>query len=269
MQSMNISLPDSLKTFVDGQIAQGPGGANSGNQFLAAIGIDLGGQGAKTCVFVGGKEVTDEIFPEQSNEEESKAQDASLRFNYAFDYNHLEEGGSGIEFKERLIAFIKKVVEAIEVKYGAVRGVFINMAGAPDFAHDRMASMGNLSRGFDKKDRDPQDELAQANGFIPQLRGYLSNKNIAFGYGNDMTGWSLSIAQEAGLKDVVAIITGSGIGVKLVLKGQAVDGANECGHLILFVTDGVKGFKLNFCCKSRGHHQSGIKAGTALDLCPD
>ncbi|MFA5345850.1 MAG: phosphotransferase, partial [Candidatus Omnitrophota bacterium] len=202
---------------------------------MVTIGLDVGGQGIKSCVLVDGKDVTDELSPEAANEKELRKQDKSLRYRYAFKYEKLEVGDSGKEFSNRLVNFVQELKTAVEAKYGKVSALFINLPGNPDYAHDRMASLGELSRGFGK---DMGTGLSEANTFIEDLRNILGDALL--GYGNDMTGWGLSIAQLAGFKDAVILITGSGIGVQQIENGEVVAGANEGGHQIFNVKDGIE-----------------------------
>jgi hypothetical protein len=212
-----------------------------------AIGLDTGGQGTKVCVLKDGIDVTDELFPRQDDSEEARQFDRSKRYRAAFAPARLKKGGSGKEFKDRLVAYAREVKEIVEGRYGvgSIAGVFENLPGAPDYEHDRMASVGELSRGFGIRFvlfgitwfniSTMRRNLAEINKFIPELREVFSG--AVFGYGNDMTGWALSLAEEANFKDGVAIITGSGIGVKHVEAGKDTSGANEGGHFCFNLID--------------------------------
>ncbi|NTV51467.1 MAG: methyltransferase domain-containing protein, partial [Candidatus Firestonebacteria bacterium] len=198
----------------------------SPEQNRLTLGVDVGGQGFKVCVLYHGKDVTDELFPSAGSEEDVLRQaDQSLRYRYAYPYEHLDAGGSGEMFRERLVNYVDVVKVEVEKKYGTLDGVFINLPGAPDYARDRMASLGNLSRGFKYGEHD----FSEANKFIPALRTLFGQKTT-LSFGTDMTGWALSLAHEAGFKNAVAMIEGSGIGVRLIRNGHDVDGANEGGH---------------------------------------
>jgi hypothetical protein len=206
---------------------------------LNVIGIDVGGQGMSANVLVNGEDVTDILFPKSENEDLLKQEDRSMRYRYSYGYDHIKNGGTAAEFKERVKIFVKQLVDSVESRYGKVEGVFVTMPGAPDFENNRMGSVGELSRGFAQGAM--EKELAEFNRFIPELQAELGY-DVAFGFGNDMTGWALAIANEAGIKDGVMIITGSGIGVKQVENGKDVSGVNEGGHLRWNVNEDIDSF---------------------------
>ncbi|MFH1061302.1 MAG: hypothetical protein V1747_00245 [Candidatus Omnitrophota bacterium] len=208
---------------------------------LITIGIDLGGKGMGPGIRVNGINVTDSLLPKAENEEELINNDQSLRYRYSFSK---DEGGSGAELRDRLVKFVSQIVDVVSAKYGQVDAVFINSAGAPDFANDRFASIGALSRRFEAFGG-MEKNMQAVNEFIPQLRKQLG---VVVGFGNDMTGWAISIAEQAGFfigqqnSRAGAILTGGGIGAKEMNDGVAVAGMNEGGHFVWNSGDMVESF---------------------------
>ncbi|MBN1595042.1 hypothetical protein JW933_03860, partial [candidate division FCPU426 bacterium] len=189
------------------------------------VGIDVGGQGMRVVVVKDGREITEEIFPRRPDEEALQQADQSLRYRYSFAYDHLSQGGTGEEFSNRITRYLAEIKQAVEEKHGPLTGVFINLPGSPDRGHDRMSSLGNLSRGF----RNMLVDFKQANTFIPRMRA-LFGRNTAFDYGNDTTGWTLDVADSTGVQNGVFIGAGSGLAVKEFENGVEIDGVNEGGH---------------------------------------
>jgi len=208
---------------------------------IISIGFDVGGQGIDMCVTINGKNMTETLFP--MDEDGNKEEDKSFRYRYSFKFSDLKKGGHGIDFSNRLTQFVKEVVMAIEKKDAGykVNSVFVSIPGAPDYNQNRMSTIGQLSRGFSFVNE--HMEMDNANKFINTLEQFMSERRGVFGFGNDMVGWGLAIAKEADIINGIAIITGSGIGVKRIQNGRDVYGVNEGGHQTLkpydYITNGT------------------------------
>ena len=205
---------------------------------MVTFAIDIGGTTMKPSIYVGDQDWTySPLF---------FADDNLLASRPTFEYR---EGDSGETLDLRIERYVLDIKAEIENSGLTVNGVFINIAGVPDYLNDRMASVGANARAFPQKMIGNEDEKAailrnmdNAGRFVTTLLRKLRKEGIVFAYGNDMIGWAKFIAYLADLRTGVIMLDGAGKGLRQMKDGVTIKGANEFGHLVYDVSELVASY---------------------------
>ncbi|MCB0392325.1 MAG: hypothetical protein KDD58_13615 [Bdellovibrionales bacterium] len=193
------------------------------------LGIDQGARGVSVAVFKGNKNITCDVLGEDNKELYNT--DQSYHYQYTFPYG--SRGGSGEEFANRLIGFIKKVIEKTQNKVGHVRSIFVGLPGVKS-ANEQWVSFGMIAREFGSPGSESyKNHIGKANLLISDFKKQLLNKGIVVTFQNDMMAWAYSIIA-GGYTNAIAIVAGGGQGQIAIKNNVPVNGHNEGGHQACF-----------------------------------
>ena len=203
------------------------------------VGLDQGARGVSVAVFRGDKNISEEVFGEDS--ESLRQEDLSFYYLYTFRYG--SSGGSGEEFTSRLFGFINRVINKVEQKLkekldensSKVSSIFLGMPGVKS-QNGSFVSLGQIARGFGSPETERElyaQNMDVVNNNLRNFQSELKEKGIVFGFDNDMLPWS-QVVLNNGHMDAIAIIAGGGQGQLVVRDGKYVLGNCEGGHQSVF-----------------------------------
>lgn len=203
---------------------------------LIKIGFDVSGRGFKVALIQNGNDITNRVL----GLDIERQKDQSLYYRYAFDFEHIEQGGDGEELKARLVAFVNDVVATVENKAGRVGSVFMGLPGALGL-DGKFASFGDLTRnaGFDENKK--LDIIKKGNEALAEIKASF-NDDVQFTLGNNSISRAFALVDRSGFKGerVGIIVPGSGIAVNMIGEdGQNMAIINEGGHQIYDIGDNI------------------------------